>query len=163
MKRASLPTALAAVMLVAAPLRAQQTAMLVPELRADVISGRQALLQAGGGAQLAAGTYVRVSLDAGIGPRLAPHDSGGALSGRLDLLARFLLDPGAASRHGLSVGGGLGVLFRPAERGTPVLIVAAELEGPRTHEGGWVPALQVGLGGGARVGLVFRPRKRGQR
>ena len=147
----------------AAPLHAQQLVPLVPELRADLISGRQTLLQVAAGAQVPAGTYARVSVDAGIGPRLSPHDSAGALSGRIDLIARFLLDPGAASRYGLSVGGGLGVLFRPAERGTPVVIVAAELEGPRRKDGGWVPALQVGLGGGARVGLVLRPRKQGQR
>lgn len=153
----------AGVMLRAAPARAQEAVPIVPELRADLISGRQTLLQVGGGAQVAAGTYARVSLDAGIGPRISPHDSAGALSGRVDVVARFLLDPAAASRYGLSVGGGLGVLFRPAERGTPVVIVVAELEGPRTHDGGWVPALQVGLGGGARVGVVFRPRKQGQR
>lgn len=154
---------LAGLTLSAAPAQAQQLAPLVPELRADLISGRQTLLQLAAGAQMAAGTYARVSLDAGIGPRISPHDSAGALSGRVDLIARFLLDPSATSRYGLSVGGGLGVLFRPAQRGTPVVIVAAELEGPRTHDGGWVPALQVGLGGGARVGVVFRPRKQGQR
>jgi hypothetical protein len=129
---------------------------ITPEARADVIFGRDPAVHVGAGAQVPAGYYVRVGIDvaAGVsaGDRLAPS---GSADGRLDLLARFLLDPFRQSRFGLSVGGGLSLRAMRGDRVRPHLLVALDVEG-RRWSSGLVPALQVGLGGGARVGMVLR-------
>ena len=147
---------------------AQQPAQprAIPELRADVIVGRQPAVQIGGGAQVPAGYYVRVGLVAAAGIRIDDRASRPAsttdISGRVDVLARFLLDPFRQTRYGLSLGGGLSVRAEPGDRLRPVLLVAAEVEGRRATNG-WVPAVQVGLGGGVRLGVVLRHGASGAR
>jgi len=134
-----------------------------PELRLDVIAGHQPAVQAGAGVQIPIGYYVRLGLDGTLGvatgdrkARIGTADaSPGRLDGRVDLLVRFLLDPFRQSAYGLSVGGGLSARAEPADRVRPRLLVAADLEGHRsTH--GIVPAIQLGLGGGVRIGVVVR-------
>jgi hypothetical protein len=132
---------------------------VMPELRADVLFAHQTAAQLGAGVQIPFGYYVRVGLDGGVGARL---DGGGGADARLDLLTRFLLDPFRQTRYGLSLGGGIGLRAEPGDHARPVLLAAVDLEGARWSNG-WVPALQVGLGGGARVGIVLRrgtPRAR---
>jgi hypothetical protein len=136
---------------------------LMPELRADVIAGDRAAAHVGAGLQIPVGYYVRIGLAAAggvvLGEREAPVGSGGDSghrgSGRVDLLARFLLDPFRQSPYGLSVGGGVSVRADQGDRARPVLLVAIDVEGRRSA-GGLAPALQVGLGGGVRVGLILR-------
>lgn len=134
-----------------------------PELRLDAIAGHQPAVQLGAGVQIPMGYYVRVGLDAAAG--IATGDKKaligsaesppGRLDGRVDVVARFLLDPFRQSAYGLSVGGGLSARAEPGDRVRPRLLVAMDLEGRRsTH--GLVSALQVGLGGGVRVGVVLR-------
>jgi hypothetical protein len=142
-----------------APMRAQESAVpgVMPELRADLLFGRRSALQVGGGVQIPFGYYVRLGLDAAAGIRLRNEYPGSRsrVDGRLDLLTRFLLDPFRQSPYGLSVGGGIGLRAEPGDHVRPVLLVALDVEG-RRWSNGWVPALQVGLGGGARVGIVLR-------
>lgn len=129
-----------------------------PELRADVIAGSQPAIQIGGGVQVPAGYYVRIGLDAAVGMRTDAPSSGGSsrhVDARVDLLSRFLLDPFRQSAYGLSLGGGLAVRAEPNDRVRPLLLVAIDVEGRRA-ENGWVPALQVGLGGGVRLGVILR-------
>jgi len=129
-----------------------------PEVRADVIAGSRPAVQVGVGVQIPAGYYVRVGLDAAVGVRTDAPPAGGSsgrVGGRLDLLTRFLLDPFRQSTYGLSVGGGLSLRAEPNDRVRPLLLVAADVEG-RRRANGIVPALQVGLGGGVRVGIVLR-------
>jgi len=134
-----------------------------PELRLDGIFGHQPAVQLGGGVQVPMGYYVRVGLDVAVGvatvDRAAPVGSGdtppGPLDGRADLLVRFLLDPFRQSAFGLSLGGGLSARAEPGDRVRPRLLVAMDVEGRRSTRG-LVPALQVGLGGGLRVGVVLR-------
>jgi hypothetical protein len=140
--------------------RAQGTAdpRVAPELRADVILGSRAAVQVGGGIQVPAGYYVRVGVDAGIGVRTNRATGEGARSSadaRVDLLARFLLDPFRQTRYGFSLGGGIGLRAEPDDKVRPVLLVAMDLEGPRSSTG-FVPAVQVGLGGGVRIGVIAR-------
>ena len=125
-----------------------------PEVRADVFLGSRGAVQAGAGLQFPAGLYVRVGADVAAGVRTGRVD-GTRLDGRVDVLGRFLLDPYRQSRFGLSAGAGLGTRFERGERATPLLLVAVDVE---EHQRGdsWVRALQVGLGGGARVGIVLR-------
>lgn len=132
---------------------------IAPELRADVIVGHQPAAQVGGGVQIPIGSYVRVGIIGAAGRRIddatsrAPATS--RLDGRADVLVRFLLDPFRQTAYGLSLGGGMSVRVEPGDRARPVLLVALDVEGRRSARG-LVPAAQVGLGGGMRLGVVLR-------
>ena len=154
--------ALAALLAAPSAVRAQvaTASRLEPELRADVIAGNRAALQVGGGVQVPFGYYVRVGVDGALGERFDRSAVG--VGGRVDVLTRFLLDPFRQSPFGLSAGAGLSARFEPGSRATPLLLVAIDVEGRRGARG-WVPALQLGLGGGARIGLVLRRGEPGAR
>lgn len=145
--------------------RAQQSARSVfppLELRADVIDPRSAgnvTLHGGVGVNVPLGSYVRLEVDGAGG--VTRRADANHRSGRGDAIARFLLDPFAESPWGLSIGGGLSALFADGARTHAYLVVVADLEAPRV--GGIVPALQAGLGGGLRVGLVARGYRVGRR
>jgi hypothetical protein len=136
--------------------RAQEVATprAEPELRADVLFGRASAVQVGAGTEIPFGYYVRMELVGAVGLR-DNRVSGSRADARVDLLTRFLLDPFRQSRYGLSLGAGIGLRAEPGDHVRPVLLAALDVEA-RRWSSGWVPALQVGLGGGARVGLVFR-------
>ena len=125
-----------------------------PEVRADLLLGDRSAIQAGVGVQIPAGLYVRVGVDASAGFPTAAMD-GARLGGRVDVLGRFVLDPFRQSRFGVSAGAGLSTRVEHGQRATPLLLVALDLE---EHQRGasWVRAVQVGLGGGARLGVVLR-------
>ena len=160
-----LPVLAAAAVVFAKPVaaRAQDAGFVIrPELRADIITGRFSAVQVGGGVQVPAGPYARFGIVGAVGLRLTEDFGAGAdvrgtrnPDARLDLLGRFLLDPYRQSPYGLSVGAGLSLRAEPDDRVRPLLLVAADLEG-REIGGGWTPAVQVGLGGGARIGLLIR-------
>jgi hypothetical protein len=137
-----------------------------PELRLDLITGRDAAVQAGIGVQIPAGYYVRVGVDAAVGVALGDSSSRGSadhrLDGRLDVLARFLLDPFRQTAYGLSAGGGVSLRAEPGDHVRPLLLVAIDIEGRRSRAG-VVPAIQLGLGGGARIGVVLRRGAAGAR
>jgi hypothetical protein len=124
-----------------------------PELRVDAIGPSPYAVQAGAGIIWPLGTYIRASVGAGFGART----SNGATTSewRGDLLARATLDPFRQQRWALSVGGGLTLRRRLG------LALVVDLEGP--EGAGWVPALQVGVGGGARAGLALRRAMKGRR
>ena len=157
LRRAS-GTALAAILLLAAlpaVTRAQlPRAPLAREVRLDVLGGRPSSVQGAVGVQIPTGTYVRVGLLAGAG---AAMEDGGTsrTAGRVDVLARFLLDPFRQSRWGLSAGAGVSLRADPGERLRPQLLVALDLEGRRWRNG-VTPAIQIGLGGGVRGGVGLR-------
>ena len=131
-----------------------------PELRVDVLGGRGASVQLGAGMQIPAGTYVRVGILGGVGPRWV--DGSSRTDGRIDVLARFLLDPFRQSRWGLSAGGGVSLRASSGDRVRPNLLAALDLEGPRARSG-VSPTIQFGLGGGVRAGLGLRWGTRGAR
>ncbi|MEO6528107.1 MAG: hypothetical protein ABIP93_15910 [Gemmatimonadaceae bacterium] len=126
---------------------------VVPEVRADVIGGRRTSVQLAAGAQIPIGPYVRLGAIAGIGAPVTSGSSGA--SGRLDVLARFLIDPFRQSSWGLSAGGGVSLRAEARDRIRPNLLLVLDLEGPRWRRG-FSPALQVGFGGGARIGVGLR-------
>lgn len=138
------------------PARAQQptTPPTIPELRVDLITGDRAAVQLGAGIQIPIGYYVRVGLVGAAGVRIDSHEGAGPGSSRVDVLARFLIDPFRQSPYGLSLGGGITLRADGGDRVRPALLVAMDAEGRRA--GGWTPAVQLGLGGGARIGLVMR-------
>jgi hypothetical protein len=122
------------------------------EYRADVIAGNGTAVQAGAGLTIPMGIYVRLGLLGAAGVTL--DDGAKAFSGRTDAIARFTLDPFREMPYGLSLGGGVSVPYGEGARVRPYLTAVIDVEGRR--RGRLTPALQVGLGGGTRVGLAFR-------
>lgn len=123
------------------------------EYRVDGISGRGTALEAGGGVSLPMGIYVRLGVDGAAGTTW--RDGGLRTSGRVDAIARFLLDPFREVPVGLSLGGGLTVPYVQGDKTLrPLVAAVVDIEG-RMH-GRFTPAVQLGLGGGARLGVVIR-------
>jgi len=135
-----------------AALGAQQTPLVYPEFRADAIVANGTTVQGGAGVVLPAGVYVRVAIDGGIGTTW--RDASTYTTGRVDLVARFLLDPLRETGLAFSAGGGLSAPIDHDGFRTPYLTIVFDVEGRRRS--GFTPALEVGLGGGARVGIVLR-------
>jgi hypothetical protein len=133
-------------------LRAQQHPRTVPELRLDATSARIPRLELSGGAVVPIGIYVRLALTAGAG--MTKQDGLYQAAARGDAIARFELDPLKQHTHGAWIGGGVSLLGRngPHVRAYLALVAALELK----QRAGWVPSIEAGLGGGARVGLGFR-------
>ena len=127
---------------------------LTPEVRMDaIVAAHRTSLQAGGGVQIPAGVYVRIGL---IGAAGADVLAGGReASGRLDVVGRFLLDPFRQTPWGLSAGAGLSLRARAADHVRPYLVTVVDIEGPRGNSG-MAPSLQLGVGGGVRLGAAVR-------
>jgi hypothetical protein len=150
----TLSIAFALLAVAATPLVAQQPSpSIAPEVRADVLGGRGTSVQGGVGIQIPAGAYVRVGVIGGIGSRWL--DGVSRNDGRLDVLARFLIDPFRQTSWGLSAGGGVSLRALSGDRVRPNLLVALDLEGPRSSHG-VSPAFELGLGGGVRAGVGLR-------
>lgn len=124
------------------------------EVRLDAIFARTGGVEAGYGFTVPAGIYVRSGLVAGIGA--GRHGA----EGRTDLVARFSMDPFRQSRWAPYAGAGLSGRYRTESDGGShaYLLVFLGLEGPLAlgTTQGWVPAFELGLGGGARVGVILR-------
>ena len=132
----------------------QQRIPIAPEARVDVLGGRPASVQGAVGLEIPSGNYVRVGVLAGAGATIEREGTSRA-AGRVDVLARFLLDPFRQARWGLSAGAGVSVRADPGDRARPRLFAAIDLEGRRTQRG-FTPAIQLGLGGGVRGGVALR-------
>ena len=134
---------------------------IVPELRIDVLGANPTSVQGAVGVEIPAGYYVRVGLLAGAGSTIEP-DGVSRAAGRVDLIARFLVDPFRQSRLGFSAGAGVSLRADPGDKARPQILAAIDLEGRRSR-GGLTPSLQVGLGGGVRGGIGLRWSGRGAR
>lgn len=125
------------------------------EVRVDYLGPNPDVVHAGVGVNVPTGTYLRVSLVGAGGASWDEGRTGG--SARADVIGRFLFDPFRERRWGLSAGGGVSVRYdqrNAVHRWRPFLALVVDLEVPQT--GSVAPALQLGLGGGARVGLIIR-------
>jgi hypothetical protein len=124
------------------------------EGRLDAIIARSTGVEAGLGVSVPSGIYVRSGLVAGIGA--GRH----GLEGRTDLSSRFSLDPFRQSRWAPYGGAGISGRYRSKLDGgsRAYLLVFLGVEGPLAlgRTSGIVPAFELGLGGGARVGVVLR-------
>ena len=127
---------------------------LQAEGRIDGIFAHTSGVEAGVGVSIPTGIYVRTGWVAAAG--VGEHGA----EGRTDLLSRFSLDPFRQSRWSLYGGGGISGRYRTSEDGgsRAYLLLFIGLEGPLPlgETAGWVPAIELGLGGGARVGLILR-------
>ena len=125
-----------------------------PELRVDAIaSDSRVAIQGGAGLEVPAGYYARIGVVAAVGGDAVP--SGRELSGRVDVLARFLFDPFRETRWGFSAGAGVSLRVHEHDRIRPYLLSVIDLEAPRPASG-IAPAFQLGLGGGVRFGMALR-------
>ncbi len=136
--------------------RAQEIAFKPPvqlETRVDLLGGPPAGAQLGVGANVAAGYYLRVGADVAAGAAL--RDGGGVASGRVDIVTRYLLDPFHELRWGPYAGGGFHRALGPARE-----LARATCSCSSASRGlpmrGWRTSVELGLGGGARLGVVLR-------
>lgn len=143
-----------------APIRAQESARRLPprpEARIDYLGPNPAAVHAGLGLNVPVGTYLRVGLVGAGGT--AWLEGRAEASARADVVGRFTFDPFRERRWGLSAGGGLSARYDRREsddraRWRALVALVVDLEGPRL--GSVAPALQLGLGGGLRAGVIVR-------
>jgi hypothetical protein len=153
--------AIAAISLTAAAsVRAQTRVAPYPEFRGDAVFTRWTGAQAGAGVVIPAGVYTRFSL--GVAGGATWRDNVALTSGRVDAIARFLLDPLREVPVGLSMGGGLTLPYVDGDKNVrPYLTAVIDLEGRR--RGAFTPGVQIALGGGTRIGVVLRGSPRAWR
>jgi hypothetical protein len=124
------------------------------EYRLDALVAHTTGVEAGLGVSVPAGLYMRWGLVGGVGA--GAHGA----EGRTDLVARFSLDPFRQSRWAPYAGAGISGRYRGERDGGSrgYLLVYLGLEGPLPlgRTAGLVPAVEVGLGGGARIGVIVR-------
>jgi hypothetical protein len=131
-----------------------------PGAVAGVVAARTTAVHAGGKISVPAGLYARVSVAVLGGAR---HAAGAwSASGRADAIARFHVDPFGQSRVGAYAGGGASLFFDDGARRRVRLVAVIGFEGPLSARG-WVPGIELGLGGGARVGVTLRRSRNGVR
>ena len=119
------------------------------EGRIDALIASRTAIEPGAGIFVPLGTYVRAGVIGGVGPITNPL----RMTGRVELVSRFLLDPLYEHRWGPYVAGGLGI----GDIGVaphPYLVALVGVEGPRW--GPVTPALEAGVGNGVRVGFALR-------
>jgi hypothetical protein len=85
---------------------------------------------------------------------LAAGANNDGASGRVDLFARFHFDPFRERKWGPYGGGGISARFDEGRKWRPYLLAFVGLDGPAS--GGVAPAVELGLGGGARIGVILR-------
>lgn len=132
----------------------RQRVSIAPEVRLDVLGQRPTSVQGAVGLVIPSGNYVRIGVLAGGGTTFEREGRSRA-AGRVDVLARFLVDPFRQSRWGWSAGAGVSVRADPGDRARPRLFAALDVEGRRARRG-FTPSLQIGLGGGLRGGIGLR-------
>jgi hypothetical protein len=139
------------------PLAAQQAVSALPQWEARLTGAAwpDVGALAGLGVNVRAGWYARVGVALTAGAVLV-GDRWDARQ-RVDATARFMFDPFGERDRGLYAGAGLG-----AERGGDgsargLLLGVVGVEGKPA--GRVVPALELTLGGGVRVGVVLRGRR----
>jgi hypothetical protein len=118
------------------------------EGRIDGILAGPPAIHAGAGFTVPVGTYVRLGTVGAVG------GSRDGTSGRVDAFARFHLDPFREHRWALYAGGGLTARYDDNRRTRHFLLLFAGVDGP--VRGGISPAIEAGLGGGGRIGLIIR-------
>jgi len=129
------------------------------EVRQDVTLASEPGTHLGLGLNVRAGYYVRVgaAIAAGTVRREADAWMGAQ---RIDLTARFLLDPFGERRRAWYGGGGVSLAQVAGEEPTAVLNLLVGLEGQQRRK--ITPAIELGVGGGVRLGVVLRRTRPGQ-
>ena len=143
----------------AQPSGQRPTPRVQPEARADFIDARAAAAHLGIGFSVPASLYVRLGIVGAIGQAWSNGEASGA--GRVDGLVRFVVDPLREFRWAPYAAGGIGAIYDGPEKWRGVLVGVLGIEGPAS--GPIIPAVEIGFGGGARVGVALRRAIRGRR
>ncbi len=127
-----------------------------PEVRLDaIVAEERQTYQLGLGAFRSVGRAVRLGLvvGGGVAARDGDDDEGARAAGRAELVGRFVLRASATGRPRLYLGAGAGATWVASEpgRGLAHLLVGAQGGGRR-----WEHAVELGLGGGVRLGVALR-------
>lgn len=151
-------TAIAIVIAIApARLSAQRAVEALPQWEGHLVP----VLSPTGGAMAGAGLNVRAGWYARLGVSLTAGAVGAAdawsARQRIDATARFLFDPFAERARGFYAGAGIGAERDAGGRTRGLLLGVVGVEGAAV--GRTVPAIELLLGGGARLGLVLRQRR----
>ena len=135
------------------------------EARAEVIAARRTSFAFGAGASLPASNYARIAVWGSGGPLLGANATGdGDVSStvlRAEGVVRFLLDPFAERKRGFYASAGIGSRFMRHTASAQYLVLLLGFEGRQRRA--WLPAMELGLGDGARAGVVLRQARRGYR
>lgn len=118
-------------------------------IQAIATASDPALGVAGGYAAVRTSTRTRLSAFVGAGIMAR------TLAWRGEALAQFLLTPGKRRGPGFYLAGGLAAVEGPVSRG--YLVLALGLEDRPGADAGW--AVEVGVGGGARLSLAYHWRR----
>lgn len=140
------------------PLGAQAPvrAMPQPEARLDAVVTPGGGVLTGVGVNRRFGWYARGGATLSVG---AVRDGDGwAATQRLELVSRFLFDPFGEHRRGVYGGVGVAVRHLAGDVTRPELVLVAGVEGPRVGNAP-IPSVEVALGGGLRIGMVWRKRR----
>ena len=151
-------TACTVLLLSASTARAQTQQVqvtFIPEARLDLIAGSDAAMHAGFGIITPVSTYFS------LGGTVAAGISKTGFSGRGDLYSRFSLDPYHEYWWEPYLGGGVTVRADGGGPGTRTYLLGIlGFDGPSA--GGIAPGVELGIGGGVRLGVTLRwaaPRK----
>jgi len=144
-----------------AALGAQEPARrrILPELRADVVTGDVVSAQTAAGVHITSGTYVRVAFLGGYG-RAWNDDQEGA-SYRMEVQGRFHLDPLRTTRFGLYGIGGIVTSHDPFADWQSRLVLGAGVELPAYARA--TLAVEAALAGGLRLSVATRRVPLGRR
>ena len=144
------------------PLGAQAPVRAMPqrEGRLDAVLTPGGGILAGVGVNRRFGWYARGGATLSVGAVRA--GDGWAAMQRLEVVSRFLFDPFGEHRRGVYGGAGVAVRHLAGDVTRPELVLVAGVEGPRVGKA-MIPSVEVSLGGGLRVGMVWRrPRPVGR-
>ena len=144
--------ALALLVLSASPANAQRFGPRIePEIRADAFLADRSALHGGVGASVRIANSVRAQLVAAVG---AIVGGGDGTSGRVDVIAHYLVDPRRQATWGFYGGGGVSARYDEGEEwhGELVVLIGAE----RRLGGALTPFLEIGYGGGVKLGTGVR-------
>lgn len=131
-----------------------------PEARLEALLARATAVHAGAGANVIAGNYIRLGVLAGGGARRT-NDSVRA-SGRVDVVARFHLDPFRQFTRGFYGGGGGTWLFDDGLSPRVRMLLVIGYEGAEARST-LITGAEIGVGGGVRVGVTIRRARDGAR
>ena len=160
MRRSVIALVALAATLVPGALRAQRVERrILPELRADVVTGDVVSGQLAGGLHVNTGTYVRLALLAGFGAAWKDNESGHSI--RFEVQGRFHLDPFRNAQFGLYGLGGVATSHDPFAEWQSRLVAGAGIELPAHERATW--AIEAAFAGGFRLTFLTRRLTLGQR
>jgi hypothetical protein len=131
------------------------TPSITPELRTDAVFARSTTFQLGGGAALQTGDYLWLGGDMGLGV-VTGHTPEPSVS--VQVTGRIHLDSDSEAHWAPYLVGGMTYQASRGAKGALYLLIALGMHAPA--RAGIVPAMEVGLGGGVRVGFVLRRARR---